>query len=172
MSNESCALESELEERLSSLGVTLPVPSTAQGSYRPVVIAGNTAWVSGQLPVIDGQLTIAGRLGENVSETGGIMAARTCAINLLGVLSVELGGLNCVARFLRVDGYVASAPAFERHSLVLNGASDLLLSIFGDRGRHSRVAVGVASLPLGAPVEIAAVVELRGNMGYLAEGGR
>lgn len=146
--------------RLASAGVILPEPGGALGSYVPVLVTGDQAWVSGMLPMEAGELTARGRVGEGVAVERAIEAARTCAINILGALQHELGDLDRVQRVLRLTGYVAAVDSFDRHPEVVDGASILFTTAFGELGRHSRVAVGVASLPKGAPVEVAAVFQV------------
>lgn len=152
------AVDEDMASRLDRLGVVLPAVPSSQGSYVPMVLTPGYAWVSGQLPVRDGALIASGTVGSDVSLDMAREAAHLCAINVLAVLNTIPGGLESVTRVLRVTGYVAASPTFREHSSVVNGASDLLAAVFGSSGRHSRVSVGVASLPLGAPVEVDAIV--------------
>ncbi len=149
------------EERLAALGITLPEVPKPVAAYVPAVAAGPWVWTSGQLPVRDGQLVYRGRLGEEVDLDSGYQAARLAAINCLAALKAQLGELDRIARVVMVAGYVASAPGFCDQSKVVNGASELLADVFGDAGAHARIAVGVAQLPLGAPVEIQMMVLLK-----------
>ncbi len=148
------------EERLQELGITLPRPAAPLAAYVPTVRTGTHVYVSGQLPLVDGQLAWQGRLGGGVSLQDGAQAARRCAVNVIAALKQELGDLSAVRRVVRVTGYVASEPGFTDHPKVVNGASELFGEVFGDAGRHTRAAVGVAALPLGAPVEVDAIVEV------------
>ncbi|MCY3973033.1 MAG: RidA family protein [Candidatus Dadabacteria bacterium] len=149
------------EQKLREMGIVLPgVPSPA-GSYRPCVRSGRLVFISGQLPLKDGKLLFEGLVGGGVSVEQAALCARQAAVNCLAVLSAEAGGLGAVGRIVKVTGYVASAAGFVRQADVVNGASDLFAEVFGERGRHSRAAVGASALPLGAPVEIEAVAEVR-----------
>lgn len=152
---------SEIEKRLESLGIKLPEVSKPMASYVPYVVFGNFVFVSGNLPFEGGELKIKGKLGEQVSLEEGIKAARICAINALASLKSAVGNLDKVNRILRVEGFVASTPDFDQHPKVVNGASELVVQVFGERGTHSRFAVGCASLPLGAPVEIGLIAGLK-----------
>jgi len=147
--------------RLASVGIVLNDPPLALGSYLPVVVTEGQAWVSGMLPIETGVLKVKGSVGNEVSVDQAVVAARICAINILGALQHEIGDLERVERVIRLTGYVAASASFDRHAEVVDGASTILASAFGDNGKHSRVAVGVASLPKGAPVEIAAVFQVR-----------
>lgn len=146
------------EKRLAELGITLPEPPAAVATYVRTVLFENYLYVSGQLPTSDGKLIATGKLGSEVTLENGVLAARQCTINALAAIKSELGSLQRVARILRLTGFVASDPSFIQQPQVINGASDLLVDIFGDVGRHSRSAVGVAALPLDAPVEIDFIV--------------
>lgn len=150
-----------VDSRLAELGVVLPTPAAAVANYLPYVISGSLVFVSGQLPLVDGKVTVTGRLGADVSLEDGQKAARQCAINLLAQARAAAGGdLDRVTRLVRLGGFVASTPDFTDQPKIVNGASDLMVEVLGDAGRHSRAAVGVASLPLNAAVEIEAVFEL------------
>jgi len=148
------------EERLEQLGVSLPSPAVPVAAYVPCVRTGNLVFVSGQVPVVDGKPSHLGRLGEGVGLQDGRAAARTCAINVIAALKVELGELSLVRRVVKLTGFVASTPDFTDQPKVANGASELFGEVFGDAGRHARAAVGVAALPLGVPVEVEAIVEV------------
>ncbi len=147
--------------RLSDLGITLPVATPPVASYVPVVIEGNLVYVSGQLPLHDGQL-IAGHLGKDVSLEEGQRAAQLCALNILAQVNAALGGqLDRVARCVKLNGFVACTPDFIDQPKVINGASDLIVQVMGDAGKHARAAVGVPALPRGAAVEVEAIFALR-----------
>jgi enamine deaminase RidA (YjgF/YER057c/UK114 family) len=146
-------------ERLAELGLTLPAVAPPVAAYVPAVQSGNYVYVSGQLPIVDGAVLATGKVGAEVSaETAKELAAR-CALNGLAAIDA-LVGLDRVARVVKVVGFVASAKGFTGQPAVINGASELLGSVFGETGRHARSAVGVAELPLGAPVEVEMIVEL------------
>lgn len=150
-----------IETRLRDLGIELPEPARPAFNYVPVVIWGNTAQVSGQLPKVDGEVRITGRVGESVQVDEAREAARICVLQGLAVLKQELGSLERISRIIKVTGFVASAPHFFDQPKVLDAASDLLVEIFGDAGRHARSAIGVAALPRNSPVEIEFLVGLR-----------
>jgi enamine deaminase RidA (YjgF/YER057c/UK114 family) len=147
------------EERLEQLGVTLPAPAAPVAAYIPCVRTGNLVYVSGQVPLVDGKPSHLGRLGAGVGLEEGAAAARRCAINVLAALKPELGELSRVRRVVRLTVFVASEPDFNDQPKVANGASELFGEVFGEAGRHTRSAVGVAALPLGVPVEVDAIVE-------------
>ena len=148
-----------IEARLSRLGITLPVAAAPAANYVPAVIHNGILYVSGQLPLGPQGLACRGRLGENVSLDEGRKGARLCAINILAQAKAALGGdLERIVRILRIGVFVASTPQFTEQHLVANGASDLLVEVLGDRGRHARAAVGMAALPLEAAVEIDAFI--------------
>lgn len=146
-----------IEARLAELGITLPEPAAPVAAYVPVVIAGGLAHVSGQLPFIDGRL-VTGRLGEDVSVEDGAAAARACGLMILAQLKAALGSLDRVERVVKLGAFVNSAGDFTDHPKVANGASELMADVFGDAGRHARAAVGVPALPLGAAVEVDAII--------------
>jgi enamine deaminase RidA (YjgF/YER057c/UK114 family) len=148
------------EERLQELGVSLPAPATPVAAYVPCVRTGDLVYVSGQVPMVDGKPSHLGHLGDDVDLEAGRAAARTCAVNVLAALKAELGELSRVWRVVKVTGFVASTADFTDHPKVVNAASELFGDVFGDAGRHARVAVGVAALPLGVPVEVEAIVEV------------
>ena len=147
------------EDRLREMGIELPEAPRPAGSYLPCVRSGNLVFVSGQLPLKEGVLLFEGRVDGEVSVDRAKACARQAALNCMAVLRAELGDLGAVSRIVKITGYVASSDCFVRQAEVVNGASDLFSEVFGDRGRHSRAAVGAARLPLGAPVEIEAVAE-------------
>lgn len=150
-----------IEERIVKLGLVLPEAPAPVASYVPVVCTGNLLFISGQIPFKDGDLPWKGLVGRDVSVKDGQEAARTCILNALAVIKKELGSLDKIERIVRLSGFIACAPDFFQQPQVINGASDLLVEIFGERGKHSRVALGVASLPLNAPVEIDIICEIR-----------
>jgi len=151
-------------DRLAELGLTLPPVATPVAAYVPAVRHGDLVHTSGQLPMVDGALALTGKVGESagsVTPEQAKDAARTCALNALAAVAAEVGGLEQVVRVVKVTGFVASEPSFTGQPGVVNGASELLGEIFGDAGRHARSAVGVAALPLDAPVEVEIVVAVR-----------
>jgi len=150
----------EPEARLRELGIVLPPAPRPVASYVPWVRAGHLLFVSGQLPFREGELLFRGCVPDEVSPREAEEAARQAAVNALAVVREALGTLNRVERIVRLTGYVFSRPDFRDHPQVMNGASDFLVEVFGERGRHSRVTVGVASLPLGSPVELDLMVEV------------
>ncbi len=152
---------SQASERLKELGLVLPEVAKPVAAYVPAVRTGNLVFVSGQLPVAGGRLTATGKVGAEVTEEEGRKAARQCALNALAVLAEAAGGIDNVVRIVKVSGYVASAPGFTGQPGVVNGASELFRDVFGPGGEHARAAVGVAELPLGAPVEVELVAEVR-----------
>jgi enamine deaminase RidA (YjgF/YER057c/UK114 family) len=148
-----------IEARLARLGVTLPVAAAPAANYVPAVEHNGILYISGQLPLGPQGLACRGRLGDNVSMEEGRKAARLCAINILAQAKAALqGDLERIARMLRISVFVASTPQFTEQHLVANGASDFLVEVLGDRGRHARAAVGMAALPLEAAVEIDALI--------------
>lgn len=147
-------------ERLKQLGIELPHAQAPLAAYVPSVLTGNLLYIAGQGPIADNEVKMRGRLGETLSEEQGIEAARMAAVNAMAVIAAALGSLDRVARIVKLNGYVNSAPEFERQHVVINGASELLVEVFGERGRHARAAVGTNVLPLGMPVEIELVVEV------------
>lgn len=148
-----------IAERLAALNIALPEAAAPVASYVPVVVAGGLAHVSGQLPFVDGRL-VTGRLGEAVSLEQGVEAARACGLMILAQLEAAGIPLDRVERIVKLGVFVNSAPAFTDQPKIANGASDLMVAIFGDAGRHARSAVGVPVLPLGAAVEVDAVIAL------------
>jgi enamine deaminase RidA (YjgF/YER057c/UK114 family) len=149
-----------IDEKIKSIGINIPIPPTPAGSYIPVVKTGNLLYVSGQIPLEDGKIAFTGKVSDANIETAQ-KSARICAINILAQLKKELGDLGKISRFVRLSGFVNSVPEFTQHPKVINAASDLLYEIFGECGKHTRIAVGVSSLPLDAMTEIDAIVEIR-----------
>jgi len=152
--------ETEIEARLAALGLTLPEPAAPVAAYVPVVVAGGLAHVSGQLPFVSGQL-VTGRLGEDVSLEDGVLAAQACGVMILAQLKKALGSLDRVERIVKLGGFVNSTGTFTDQPKVINGASELMAAVFGEAGQHARSAVGVPVLPLGAAVEVDAIVAVR-----------
>jgi enamine deaminase RidA (YjgF/YER057c/UK114 family) len=148
-------------ERLAALGLTLPPVAAPVAAYVPAVRAGGFVYTSGQLPTVDGKLSAVGKVGAEVSQPEAAELARTCALNALAAAASAAGGLDAIGRIVKVTGFVASAPGFGGQPQVVNGASELLLEVFGEDGKHARSAVGVAELPLNAPVEVELIAELR-----------
>lgn len=146
--------------RLAELGLALPAGAAPLGAYVPAVHTGSYVYTSGQLPLVDGTLPATGKVGAEVSEEEARGLAARCALNALAAVDA-LVGLAAVVRVVKVTGFVASAPGFTGQPSVLNGASELLGDVFGEAGRHARSAVGVAELPLDAPVEVELIVEVR-----------
>jgi enamine deaminase RidA (YjgF/YER057c/UK114 family) len=151
---------SAVSDRLAELGITLPQVVAPAGSYVPTARTGNLVYTAGQLPFVDGKLPSTGKVGAEVSPEDAKGYARTAAINVLAAVDAAVG-LDAVVRVVKVVGFVASADGFTGQPGVINGASDLFGEVFGEAGRHARSAVGVAELPLGAPVEVEAIVEVR-----------
>ncbi|MGA7726140.1 MAG: RidA family protein [Opitutaceae bacterium] len=149
------------ESRLAELGLTLPQPPAAAGSYVPSVRTGNLLYCAGTLPILDGKLTHAGQVGREQTVETGARAAEACALNTLANIRSALGSLDRVARIVFVSGFVNAVDGFAESPAVINGASDLFVKVFGDAGRHARAAVAVNGLPRNATAEIQAVVEVR-----------
>jgi enamine deaminase RidA (YjgF/YER057c/UK114 family) len=152
-----------VEDRLKELGYELPSVPNPAGSYVPATRAGFLLFTAGQLPFKEGQIRYTGKVDKDVSVEEAKEAARLCALNALAAVEAEAGSLENVRRVVKVAGYVASAAGFNRQPEVINGASDFLGEVFGERGAHARSAVGVAELPLDAPVEVELIVELTVN---------
>lgn len=150
---------SDTAARLAELGITLPTPAAPVAAYVPTVEAGGFLYVSGQVSFVDGEL-VKGRLGENVSLEEGAIAARGCGLMLLAQAQAALGSLDRIARVVKLGAFISSTPDFTDQPKVANGASELMVAVFGDAGKHSRSAVGVPVLPLGCAVEIDAVFAL------------
>jgi enamine deaminase RidA (YjgF/YER057c/UK114 family) len=152
----------DIQAALQAQGLTMPPAPVPAGSYVPAVQSGNLLFVAGQLPFENGQVAVKGHLGADVSLDDGQRAARLCVMNMLAILQAHIGNdWSKVARIVRVGGFVACTPDFTQHPAVINGASDLLVGLFGNNGKHARAAVGVPALPLGAAVEIEFLVELQ-----------
>lgn len=151
-----------VEAKLTELGIVLPAAAAPVASYVPVVVHGGIAYVSGQLPFVDGKL-VTGRLGENVSLEEGIAAARACGLMILAQLQSAGISLDQVARIVKLGAFVSSTPDFSEQPKIANGASELMFDVFGEIGRHARAAVGVPVLPLGAAVEVDAIIALKSD---------
>ncbi|HUD40275.1 MAG TPA: RidA family protein [Streptosporangiaceae bacterium] len=151
------------EERLAALGLTLPEVTTPLAAYVPAVKSGGFVYTSGQLPFVDGKLRATGKVGADVSAEEAAVLARICALNALAAAASVAGGLSGIRRIVKVTGFVASAPDFTAQAQVINGASVLLIEVFGEAGRHARSAVGMAVLPLDTPVEVELIAELAGD---------
>ena len=149
------------EARIKTLGIVLPPAPKAVANYVPAVRTGNLVFLAGQGPLADGKPTITGKVGAEVSEQDAYKAARATILNSLALLRAEIGSLDNVKRIVKLTGWVNSAPGFIRQPFVINGASDLLVEIFGDAGRHARTAISANELPFNIPVEIEIVVEVR-----------
>ena len=150
-----------IDQRLKELNIELDDASVPAGSYVPYVITNNLVFISGQLPFINGKLTIKGKVGDNVSLDDAVKMSEACAKALLSQLKAACNGnLDKVNKVVKLGGFVASAPNFTDQPKVINGASDLIVNIFGDKGKHSRFAVGVSALPLNVPVEIDGIFEI------------
>lgn len=149
-----------IEQKIESLGIKLPSPPTPAGSYIPVVRTGNLMYISGQIPMNNGKVMFTGKVSDDNLEIAQ-QSARMCAINILAQIKRELENLDKVSKIVRISGFVNSVPEFSQHPKVINSASDLIFEIFGEKGKHSRIAVGVSSLPLNSMTEIDAIVEVK-----------
>ncbi len=156
----SSMTESEIESRIAALGLALPQAAAPVAAYVPVVIAGGLAHVSGQLPFVNGAL-VTGRLGEGVTLEQGTAAAQACGLMILAQLKAALGSLDRVERVVKLGAFISSTADFTDQPKVANGASELMAAVFGEAGKHARSAVGVPVLPLGAAVEVDAIVAVK-----------
>jgi enamine deaminase RidA (YjgF/YER057c/UK114 family) len=151
-----------IKEKLASLGLTLPTAAAPVAAYAPAVKTGNLVFTAGQLPVVDGKLVLTGKVGSDVTPEDAKKMAEICALNALAAISL-VADFDQIEKIVRVGGFVNGVPGFVAIPAVVNGASELLIKLFGDvNGKHARTAVGVADLPLNAPVEIEMVVQLKG----------
>ena len=150
----------EIDDRLKALGIVLPIPPAPAANYVPTVTTGKIVFVSGQIPSTPEGVRFVGKLGREFSIEEGRAAARICAINILANLQAGIGDLGKVARIVKVVGFVNAVPDFTEPHKVVNGASDLLTEVLGERGKHARSAIGVGTLPLGVCVEVEAIAEL------------
>ncbi len=154
-------MSAEIEARIKELGITLPQAAAPAANYVPFVISGSHLYISGQLPIENGKVAITGHLGGDVDVATGQRAAELCAINILAQAKAALrGDLARIRRIVKLNGFIASKPTFIEQHLVMNGASNLIAKVLGDAGIHARAAVGMASLPFNAAVEIDAVIEI------------
>lgn len=154
-------MSGKIEARLKELGLDIPTPAAPAANYAPFVVSGRLVFIAGQITLWNGDLKHVGKLGAGLVVKDGQEAARICALNLIAQAKAACGGdLDRVARWLKITGYVNSTPEFADHAKVMNGASDLLVSVFGDKGRHARAAVGVAALPFNVAVEVDGIIEL------------
>ena len=147
-----------IEEKLEELGIKLPNPPTPAGSYVPAVKTGNLLFISGQIPMEEGKVIFTGKVSDANMKTAQ-KSARMCAINILAQIKRELGSFDRVAKIVKISGFVNSMPEFSQHPKIINPASDLFFEIFGEKGKHARIAVGVSCLPLDSMTEIDAIVE-------------
>ena len=153
---------SHIEQKLKELGITLPQPAVPVASYVPFVVVGDMVYISGQLPVLDGKMQYQGKLGADISIDDGASAARLCALNLIAQLKSACGGdLNRVARCVKLTGFVNGVDGFADQPKVMNGASNLMVDVFGELGKHARAAVGTNSLPFNVCVEVEGVFQIR-----------
>jgi enamine deaminase RidA (YjgF/YER057c/UK114 family) len=151
----------KIDQRLAELGITLPVAAKPVANYVPWSRTGNLIFISGQGPIADGKITLQGCLGDTLSVEDGVKSARLCAINVVAQLKDACDGdLDRVKRIVKLVGFVNATPAFTDHPKVINGASDLMVEIFGDKGRHARSAVASPSLPFGISTEVEAIIEI------------
>jgi enamine deaminase RidA (YjgF/YER057c/UK114 family) len=154
-------MSAEIDSRLKKLGIELPTPAAPAANYVPTVVAGKLLFVSGQVPMAPDGVKFVGKVGREFSIEQGREAARLCAINILGAVQAALGDLGKVARVVKVVGFVNAVPEFTEPHKVVNGASDLITEVLGDKvGKHARSAVGMGTLPLGVAVEVEAIVEI------------
>ena len=149
-----------IEDKLTELGITLPEAPAAVAAYQPWIRTGNLIFTSGQLPFRNGEIAFTGKLGAEVSDEDGYQAARQAALNALAQIKSATGDLDKVQKIVRIEGYIHCAEGYRGHPQVLNGASDLIAEIFGDRGQHTRLALGINEMPLNAAVQLAMTVEI------------
>lgn len=153
-------MTSTIEQKLEALGIVLPEAAAPAANYVPTAITGSTLFTSGQLPLKDGALISKGLLGKDLTVEEGQEAAKWCAVNILAQAKSALGDLGKIKRIVKLTAFVASAPGFTEQHLVANGASNFIVEVLGDAGKHARSAVGMAALPMNAPVEIEAIIEI------------
>ncbi len=149
-----------IETKLEELGITLPEAPAAVAAYQPWIQTGNLIFTSGQLPFRDGEIAYAGKLGAEILEEDGYQAARQCALNAIAQLKAATGNLDKIQKIVRIEGYVHCSEGFRGHPQVLNGASDLVAEIFGEHGKHTRLALGINEMPLNAAVQLAMTAEV------------
>jgi enamine deaminase RidA (YjgF/YER057c/UK114 family) len=151
----------KIEARLKELGLELPAAAAPAANYVPYVVSGNTVYVAGQITVLNGEFKYQGKVGADLSVEEGVEAAKLCALNIIAQVKAACGGdLDRVKRICKLNGFVNSTPDFTQQPAVINGASDLMVEVFGEAGKHARAAVSAGSLPLGVGVEIDAIVEI------------
>ena len=161
ITNGAFAVMSDIAKKLVELNIQLPVAAAAAANYVPYVITGNQLFISGQIPFLDGKLQFIGKVGETITFEQAADCARLCAINLLAQASHAIDGdWSRLIRLVKITGFVNCIPTFDQHPKVVNGASDLLVGVLGERGRHARSSVGVSSLPFNVAVEVEAVFEI------------
>lgn len=153
-------MSASIDDRLNALGIVLPAAAAPAANYVPYSTSGNMLFTSGQLPLSKGKLVATGLLGRDLDTAAGREAAKACAINVLAQAKAATGDLGRIRKLVKITVFVASTPDFTEQHLVANGASDLLVEVLGDAGKHARSAIGTASLPLNAPVEVEAVFEI------------
>lgn len=154
-------MSGEIEQRLKEKGIELPAVAKPAGSYVPFMTSGNLVFMAGQLPMWNGEIQVRGKLGQDVTLEDGQRAARLCGLNLIAQLRESCGGdLDRVRRVVKINGYVNATPDFEGQPKVVNGCSDLMAEVFGDKGQHARAAVGAGSLPMNVAVEIEGIFEI------------
>jgi enamine deaminase RidA (YjgF/YER057c/UK114 family) len=151
----------DIEMKLKELGIVLPAATTATANYSPCVQEGNLVFVSGHGPFDGGKPVYTGRVGAELTESQGYEAARCCALAILATIKEQYKDLNRVDKIIKVLGFIGSAPGFDRQPFVLNGASDLFMSVFGEKGRHARSAIGTCQLPLNIPVEVEVILKIK-----------
>ncbi len=154
-------MSGKIESRLEQLGITLPKTAAPVANYVPFAITGNQLWIAGQITFWDGKLKYVGKVGADLSLEDGAAAARVCALNIIAQAKAALGDLDRVVRVVKLGGFVNATADFTDHPKVINGASDVIVEVYGDAGRHARLAVGVSGLPLNSAVEVDAVIEFR-----------
>jgi enamine deaminase RidA (YjgF/YER057c/UK114 family) len=147
-------------DKIKELGLSLPAPAKAVAAYVPAVLSGQFLFVSGQLPLHEGKITLSGHFGAGLSQEQGYAAAKLCALNVLAQANAALADLNRIKRVVRLGGFISATPEYTDHSKVMNGASELMEAVFGEAGRHARTTIGVASLPMGAAIEVEALFEV------------
>ncbi len=151
----------DIDARLAAMNLKLPEVAPPAANYVPYVISGKTLYIAGQIPFLNGQKMHQGRLGDDFSIEQGQEAARACALNILAQVKAAAGGWDSVSRCIKLGGFVNATPEFDQHPAVINGASDLIVGVLGDMGKHARFAVGACNLPFGVAVEIDAIFELK-----------
>ncbi len=150
-----------IESKLQEMGLTLPEAPKPLAAYVPAVKSGEYVYTAGQIPLVGGELKYKGKVGADLDETKGYEAARTCALNCLSVIKAQIGNLDNIEQVVKVTGFVASAPGFNGQPKVINGASELIGELFGDKGKHARSAVGVNELPIDAACEVEMIVKVK-----------